>query len=280
MIGVEAGASWSYDDLKFHGMSLSGIRTCLTMPEFQISFDVAQGYPFAVPMRKFFMTHGHADHAAGIPYLISQKNLFRMPTPDFYMPPSLVEPLTKIIKLWEGIEDHQYNYKFHPVTAEEIQINPYHFVKPFKTFHRIESFGYTLFNRNKKLAPKWKDAKKEEIIKAKERGESINELVEAPLVSFTGDTKIEFLFGEPWIRKSRILFLESTYLDDKKTIQQARDWGHTHLDEIIPHLNEIESEKIVLIHISSRYSYEHALSIVRKKIPKEHYERIVVFPGR
>jgi ribonuclease Z len=70
------------------------------------------------------------------------------------------------------------------------------------------------------------------------------------------------------------------YLDDKKTIEQARKWGHTHLDEIIPLLPQIESEKIVLIHISSRYSYEHALDIVKRRVPREFHERIVVFPGR
>ena len=277
---VTAGAPWSHGDLKFHGLSLSGIRTSIALPEMQLAFDVAQGYPFLLPIKKFFISHGHLDHVAGLPYIISQKVLFHMPTPEFYMPPSLVEPLQKIMDLWQKIEDHQYKCHFVGVGNDEIEVNPYHFVRPFPTFHRIESFGYTLFNRHKKLAAKYTGASKDEILKARARGEEINEVVETPLVSFTGDTKVEFLFERPWIKKSKILFLEATYLDDKKTIDQARKWGHTHLDEVIPLLPSIESEKIVLIHISSRYSYEHALDIVRRRVPREYHERVVVFPGR
>lgn len=277
---VSAGAPWNHGDLKFHGLSLSGIRTSIALPELHLAFDVAQGYPFLFPIRKFFISHGHLDHVAGIPYIISQKVLFHMPTPEFYMPPSLVEPLSQIMDLWQKIEDHQYKCQFFPVTDGEIEVNTNHFVKAFPTHHRIESFGYTLFNRHKKLAKRWTHSPREEIIEAKNKGEEVDEILETPLVSFSGDTTSEFLFGRPWIRKSKILFVEATYLDEKKTIDQARKWGHTHLDELIPHLKELECEKIVLIHISSRYSYEQAQAIVRKKIPREYHNRVIVFPGR
>lgn len=277
---VEAGAPWSHEDLKFHGLSLSGIRTSIAMPEIQIAFDVAQGYPFLMPIKKYFLSHGHLDHIAGVPYIISQKVLLNMPAADFYMPPSLVDPLHKIMDIWQKIEDHQYKCTFIAIDDKEIPVNPYHFVKSFPTHHRIESFGYTLFNRHKKLKQKWLKSSKQQIIAAKKQNEPIDDIIDTPLVSFTGDTKIEFLFEKDWIRKSKILFLEATYLDDKKSVEQARKWGHTHLDEIIPHLNEIESEKIVLIHISSRYSLDHATQIINKKIPKEHKDRFVIFPGR
>ncbi len=277
---MNVGSPWKYDDLQFHGMSLSGIRTSLCMPELHLAFDTAQGFPFLIPMKKFFISHGHLDHAAGIPYIISQKNLFRMPVAEYFMPPSLVEPLTKIMRLWEQIEDHQYKFNFIGVGLEEIEVNAGHFIKAFPTFHRVESFGYTLFKRTRKLSSHFTGASREEIIKARSAGEIIDQVFDQPLVTFTGDTKIEFLNGPDWIRNSKVLILESTYLDDKKTIQQARDWGHTHLDEIIPHLDDIKSEKIALIHISSRYSMDEARRIIEQKIPKKHLDRVVIFPGR
>ena len=109
---MNVGSSWKYDDLQFHGVSLSGIRTSIIMPELHIAFDTAQGFPYLIPMKKFFISHGHLDHAAGIPYIISQKNLFRMPVAEYYMPASLVEPLTQIMRLWEKIEKHEYHFKF------------------------------------------------------------------------------------------------------------------------------------------------------------------------
>jgi ribonuclease Z len=279
-MSLNVGSDWSYQDLRFHGLSLSGIRTTLALPELHLAFDVAQGFPFLFPIKKFFLTHGHLDHAAGIPYIISQKNLLRMPMAEYYMPPSLVEPLTEIMRLWEKIEDHHYSFQFIGVNQNEIPVNPHHFIRAFPTYHRIESFGYTLFKRNKRLHSALAGASKAEVIEAKKRGDKIDEFYDTPLVSFTGDTKIEFLDGPSWIRTSKVLFLESTYLDDKKTIQQAREWGHTHLDEIIPHLDSIKSEKIVLIHLSSRYTMDEALHIVRQKIPARHQDRVLIFPGR
>ena len=277
---MNVGSSWKYDDLQFHGVSLSGIRTSIIMPELHIAFDTAQGFPYLIPMKKFFISHGHLDHAAGIPYIISQKNLFRMPVAEYYMPASLVEPLTQIMRLWEKIEKHEYHFKFIGVGQEEIEINPGYVVRAFPTYHRVDSFGYTLFQRTRKLSAHLVGAPREQIIKARNQGETIDEIQDKPIVSFTGDTKIEFLKGPDWILKSKVLFLESTYLDDKKTILQAREWGHTHLDEIIPYLDEIKAEKIVLIHLSSRYSLEQARQIVEQKVPKKHQDRIFIFPGR
>lgn len=280
MSHFQVGAPWQHENLKFYGLSLSGIRTSLSLPELQIAFDVAQGYPFLFPLKKFFISHGHLDHAAGIPYIISQKALYHIPPGEFYMPPSLVEPMHEIMKIWERIEDHQYQCQFIPMKDQEVPLKGTYFVKSFATHHRIDSLGYTLFNRNKKLAAAWTKASREEIVRAKKQGELIEEILDVPLVSFTGDTKIEFLFEKDWIRKSKILFLESTYLDEDKSIAKARQWGHTHLDEIIPYLDSIESEKIVLIHISSRYSFEQALNIVKRKVPKQYHERVEIFPGR
>lgn len=280
-MSVEAGEAWSYSKFKFFGLSLSGIRTAIALPELSLAFDVAQGYPYLLTLKHFFISHGHLDHAAGIPYILSQKAMTRQEKGKFYMPTSLVEPMDQIMKLWEKIEGHHYSYDFIPVKADdEFHLNAQHFVKAFPTTHRIESFGYTLFETQKKLRADLQGLTQEQIIQKRREGEEVNEIHHVPMVSFTGDTQIEFLDSRPWVRKSKILFLESTYLDDKKTIAHAREWGHTHIDEIIPRLKDIESERIVLIHVSSRYPTKDALRILNEKIPSEFKERVVLFPGR
>lgn len=280
-MSIKAGESWNYQKYKFHGMSLSGIRTAIAMPELSLSFDVAQGYPYLINLKQYFISHGHLDHAAGIPYLISQKAMNSIPPGRFYMPGSLVEPMDQIMKLWEKIENHRYTYEFIPVKADdEIPLNAQTYVKVFPTTHRIESYGYTVFEIHKKLKSEYVGLAKDDIVQLKRQGHEVNEIHHIPTVSFTGDTQIEFLDSRPWVRKSRILLMESTYLDERKSIEHARTWGHTHIDEILPRLGDIESEQIVLIHASSRYSDREALKLLSEKIPAEYRDRVVLFPGR
>lgn len=280
-MGLTTGAEYSYDGITLRGISLSGIRTAITAPELSLSFDVAQGYPFLLNLKQFFLSHGHLDHAAGVPYIISQKAMTHQPVPKFYMPQSLVEPLDRIMKIWQEIEKHDYTYEFHGVDADiEIPVKGNHFIKAFPTTHRVDSLGYTLFETHKKLATRYQGLSREELMKLKSQGHAINELTQIPLVSFTGDTQIEFLNSRPWICQSKILMMEATYLDNKKSIEHARTWGHTHLHEILPRLDDIGSEKILLIHSSSRYSWEEAKRLVYEQVPVKHRDRVELFPGR
>lgn len=270
-----------FGGIKVSGISLSGLRTCITLPEFKICFDLAQGYPFAVPMRHFFITHGHMDHAGGIPSLISQKNIGQALKPDFYLPEALVPPMQSIIGLWEKIEEHNYSYTLHGMNADSrVNLGEHHFVKPFRTLHRIPSLGYTLWEKKKKLRSDLAHLDRAALVGMKSRGEEINDHQEIPLLSFTGDTQIEFLDLSPEVKKSKVLMLEVTYYDQAKSVEHARKWGHTHLEELLPRLHELENEQIVLIHGSARYSLPQMQEWLKARVSKEDLARIVIFPGR
>lgn len=197
------------------------------------------------------------------------------------MPESLVEPLTEILQLWQKIEGHNYHFDFIPFPEKQsIGINQQFSVKSFKAHHRIPALGYTLFQTKKHLRKEFEGQTKEELVALKTKGIPIDTIDETPLMTFSGDTRIEFLWEAPWICQSKYLFIETTYIDDRKTIEQARTWGHIHLDEVITALPQIHSEKIILMHISSRYSDQEARSIIERRIPQDDRDRIVFFEGR
>lgn len=283
-MSLGAGYTWSYKNVRLIGYSMAGITTSLAMPDADVIFDVAQGLPYQTNISNILLSHGHMDHASGLPYLLGQKAMQGQTTPTVYMPRELVAPMREMMRIWERIEDHSYQYRFVGVdgaTSSETPAqplkNPYVF-RPFPTFHRVPSVGYTVFERRKRLKGEYKDLDREALIDLRRQGIDPDEMSEEPLVSFTGDTQIEFLDGAPWVKKSKVLVTEVTYLDSAKTIDNTRHWGHLHLDELIPRLDSLKCEKLVLIHISARYTTKRVLEILEDRVPEHWKTKIEVFP--
>ncbi len=270
-----------FSGIRFYGLSLAGIRTAISVPEYGICFDVAQGFPFMFNIQDFFISHGHLDHAAGIPYIISQKALHGLPKPKFYMPKSIADHLHEIMETWHKVVGHRYEYEFISMEEnKEVSLSSKLTVRAFKTVHTIDSLGYTLIETKKKLKPEFLGLDQAGIIEKKSHQIEVCDRIDCPMVSFTGDTKIEFLTNNSFVNRSKVLLLESTYIDERKSPEEARRFGHTHLDEILPHLSKLHCEQIVLIHISSRYRTVEIDEILAKKIPIDFKDRVTWFRGR
>ncbi|RZA07058.1 MAG: MBL fold metallo-hydrolase [Proteobacteria bacterium] len=278
-MSLSEGYSFQHGDLQFTGYTLAGITTSIYFKNANTLFDVGQGLPFQMGAKRVLLTHGHLDHAAGVPYLIAQRNMQSQAQNDIYTPPSLAEPLGKIIRLWQEIDQHEYRYRLEGVAPGTLTEIDKHFAfKPFRTVHRVESQGYLIYQRKKRLKEEFRGADPEIILAARRRGEDPNELFLEPVVAFTGDTQIEFIDSDPDIAAARVLFMECTFFGEGKTVEHARRWGHLHFDELRAALPQLTNERIVLIHASVRYSNAYINKILDEALSPADRARVVLFP--
>jgi ribonuclease Z len=135
-----------------------------------------------------------------------------------------------------------------------------------------------VFRRSKKLKQELVGLERQEILDRKSRGEAIEDHFDEPIIAFTGDTKIEFLDGPDFVSKAKILVMEVTYIDEKKSVSSAREWGHIHFDELVDRIPGLQNEKIVLMHLSARYSCGQFRKLLSQRLSEQDAARVVVFP--
>lgn len=267
-----------YLDTEFEGFSEGGVRTSVHVPKYKVLFDIGGFNHEKTHVENLLVTHGHMDHACGIPFYISQRSLQKLKAPNIYVNEAMYDNTKKILDLYSEIEGFTYNYNLikTPVNTE-FELNQNTFFKAYKTTHRIPSQGYTIFDKVHKLKKEYLNLDATEIHQLKKKGTILTDLISKPMISFSGDTQIEYILDHEDVRNSKILFMECTYISDDRNVARAREWGHTHLDEIFHYADKFKNEKIVLIHFSKRYPKNKIREIVKNKTPDILKGRVETF---
>ncbi|XP_009616154.1 nuclear ribonuclease Z-like isoform X2 [Nicotiana tomentosiformis] len=232
------------------GISIAGHETCIIVPTLNLAFDIGKCPQRAISQQFLFISHGHMDHIGGLPMYVATRGLYRMKPPTIIVPKVIKESVEKLFEAHRAMDHSELNHTLIGLdVGEEFYIRKDLKVRAFKTYHVIPSQGYMVYSVKQKLKQEYVSLPGDEIKKLK---------LSAPEIAFTGDTMSDFIKDSENVDvlRAKILIMESTYVEDKTTADNAREYGHTHLSEIINFADRFQNKAILLIHFSARYQLD------------------------
>ncbi|CAK8571217.1 unnamed protein product [Lathyrus sativus] len=246
-------------EYQIEGLSIGGHETCIIVPKFNVAFDIGRCPPRAVSQDFLLISHAHMDHIGGLPMYVATRGLYRMKPPTIIVPISVKEDVEKLFEIHRKMDQSELKHNLVGLdVGEEFSLRNDLKVKAFRTYHVIPSQGYILYSVRNKLKPEYIGLSGNEIKNLKSSGVEITNTLAEPEIAFTGDTTSDFISDEnnTDVLRAKVLVLECTFLNNSITVEHARDYGHTHLSEIINHADRLQNKAVLLIHFSARYTVE------------------------
>lgn len=260
------------------GVSVGGVYTSLQVPQLGAVFDVGIATRSFAGTDRIFISHGHADHIGALTSLLGIRGLMAKEPPTVFMPSEIVPHVKEALLAHSKM--HRFALEIDAVgmdPGDEHTLRPDLSVRAFRTHHPVPSLGYLFFRRINKLKPEYAGLQGSEIGARRRAGEDLFRQVERYELAYATDTLIGAIDNEPSLAKTRVLVMECSFLDHRKSLEDSRAGCHIHLDELIERASWFQNERIVLMHISQIYKPDDVREILRAKCPPELFARIVPF---
>lgn len=254
-------------DLRLEGASRAGTETWLRVHPPGLAFEAGRGALPLAGARDVFLSHGHLDHALGVPFVLSQRSLHQHAGTRVFCPAAIAGDLADFIAAAARMEDAEYDFELVGLApGQRVEVGKGMTVEAFAGDHVVPSLGYHLFRQRQRLRHDLARAPREELLARRAAGEEITDTIEHLALSYLGDTGPGIFASEPRLFTARVLVAECTFVGDELRHKGAL-YKHLHVADFAERAERFANEAIVLIHLSRRHRRSDLLAEVTLRMP-------------
>jgi ribonuclease Z len=261
------------------GVSVGGIYTSLAIPELGLVFDAGISPRSSGGIDTILLSHGHVDHVGALPALLGIRALHgKTKPPRVVMPAEIVDDLMAALRALTKLQ--RWPLDIEPIgmnPGDDIELRGDLRVRAVRTYHPVPSLGYIIVRRVAKLRPEFHGLPGPEIAARRLAGEAMLDHEDRLELAYATDTLVSVLDHSPELLTARVLILECTFLDDRKSLEAARAGCHIHLDELIERADRFANDHVVLMHVSQLYRPDEVAAILDRRVPPALRARIIPF---
>jgi len=264
------------------GISVGGVYTSLAVPELGVVLDAGASPRSSCGIDTILLSHGHVDHIGALPALLGIRALQgKLRPPRVVMPAEIVGDLRAALEALTKLQRWRLDIEAIGMSpGDEIALRGDLRIRAVRTFHPVPSLGYVIVRRVSKLRPELAGLPGPEIAARRRAGEDVTVHDDRLELAYATDTLASALDHAPDLLRSRVLIVECTFLDERKSLADARAGCHIHLDELVERADRFANEHVVLMHVSQIYRPDEVAGLLDARVPPELRRRIIPFvPG-